>query len=207
MKDMRFERISTAVPYVAVLVGLYVLKSAWIAIGLYHFGITVFLIAGDRNSLLKRVCTGWNSMPAVIGVVMSVMIFPIVFFFWGHMQLESTPLKSALANFGLHGTSWFFFMIYFSTVQPFLEELYWRGHLEYGHKYFSWTDFAFAGYHILVLAWFIKPPWLVIAFIVLTATAYVWRYIASKLEGLAVPLLSHIVADVSIIAVTYILIQ
>ena len=81
-----------------------------------------------------------------------------------------------------------------------------RGYLG-GHKYFSWTDLAFAGYHILVLAWFIKVPWLVIAFIVLTVAAYIWRYIASKLEGLAVPLLSHIVADVSIIAVTCVLIR
>ena len=206
MKAARLKLISVLVPYVAVLIGLYVLKNAWIAIGLYHFGITVCLITGDRNCLLKRVCAGWNSIIAAVGIVMSVMIFPIIFFFWGHMQLESIPLKSALANFGLHGTSWFFFMIYFSTVLPFLEELYWRGYLENNRKYFSWTDFAFAGYHILVLAWFIKLPWLVIAFIVLTVAAYIWRYLASKLEGLVVPLLSHIVADVSIIAVTYILI-
>jgi len=65
---------------------------------------------------------------------------------------------------------------------------------------------VFAGYHILVLAWFIKLPWLIIAFIVLTAAAYIWRYTASKLEGLVVPLLSHIAADVSIIAVTCVLI-
>ena len=207
MKTARLKLISALVPYVAVLFGLYVLKNAWIAIGLYHFGITVFLIAGDRNSLLKRICTGWNSIMAAVGVVMSVMIFPIIFFFWGYMQSESMPLNSALTNFGLHGTSWFFFMIYFSTVQPFLEELYWRGYLECGHKYFSWTDFAFAGYHILVLAWFIKLPWLLTAFILLTAAAFIWRYTAYKLEGLAVPLLSHIAADVSIIAVTYILIQ
>jgi membrane protease YdiL (CAAX protease family) len=122
-------------------------------------------------------------------------------------QLENVPLNLALVKFGLHGTSWFFFMIYFSTVQPFLEELYWRGYLECGHKYFSWADFAFAGYHILVLAWFIKLPWLAIAFIVLTVAAYVWRYMAFKLEGLAVVLLSHIVADVSIIAVICVLIR
>jgi len=206
MKASRLKLISALMPYIAVLIGLYLLKSAWTAIGLYHFGITVFLIAADRNSLLKRVCTGWNAMTAIAAVVMPAMIIPIIFFFWRHMRLENVALNSVLANFGLHGTSWFFFIIYFSTVQPFLEELYWRGYLECGHKYFSWTDFAFAGYHILVLAWFIKLPWLVIAFVILTIAAYIWRYIASKLEGLAVPLLSHIIADVSIIAVTCVLI-
>jgi len=207
MKDMQFKRVSTAVPYVAVLIGLYVLKNAWVAIGLYHFGIVLFLIAGDRNSLLKKVCAGWNPKMAVVGIVMPVMIFPVVFILWEHMRLENVHLHTTLAEFGLHGTSWFFFMIYFSTAQPFLEELYWRGCLGSNHKYFSWTDFAFAGYHILVLAKFIQLPWLAAAFVVLTMAAYGYRYIVSRLEGLIVPLLSHIVADVSIIAVTYVLIR
>lgn len=194
-------------PYAAVLIGLYILRNAWIAIGLYHFGIALFLIAGDRNSLLKKIRTGFNPKIATAGVVIPAMIFPVIFIFWEHMQLENVRLNTALANFGLHGSSWFFFMIYFSTVHPFLEEMYWRGYLECNHKYFSWTDFAFAGYHILVLAWFIKLPWLAIAFIALTVAAYGWRYVARKLEGLVVPLISHIVADVSIIAVTNVLIQ
>jgi len=207
MKAARLKLISVAVPYIAVLVGLYVLKNAWIAIGLYHLGITVFLVAGGKGSLPKRVCTGWNSIMAAVGIVIPVIIIPAIFIFWQYMRLENLHLSTALANFGLGGTSWLFFMIYFSTVQPFLEELYWRGYLENDCKYFSWTDLAFAGYHILVLAWFIKLPWLVIAFIVLAGAAYIWRYTASRLEGLIVPLLSHIVADVSIIAVTYILIR
>jgi len=207
MKTTRLKLISMAIPYIAVLVGLYVLKNAWIAIGLYHFGITVFLIAVGKGSLLKRVCTGWNSIIAAIGMVIPVIIIPVIFIFWKYMQLENIPLNTALANFGLGGTSWFFFIIYFSIVQPFLEELYWRGCLENDYKYFSWTDLAFAGYHILVLAWFIKLPWLIIAFIVLTVAAYTWRYMASRLEGVIVPLLSHIMADVSIIAVTCVLIR
>ena len=101
MKTAQLKLISALVPYIAVLIGLYILKNAWIAIGLYHLGITVFLINGDRNSLLKRICTGWNSIAAVVGIVMSVMILPIIFFFWGHMQLENIPLNSALMNFGL----------------------------------------------------------------------------------------------------------
>ena len=207
MNTARVKLVSVLVPYIAVLVGVYVFRNGWVAIGLYHFGIVLFLLADDRGRLLKSVVSGWDTVSAGLLVVMAAMIFPIIFFFWGYMQLESIPLNSALANFGLHGSSWFFFMIYFSTVHPFLEELYWRDYLGGTRKYFSWRDVAFAGYHILVLAWFIKWPWLVIAFIVLTATACVWRYVARKLEGLVVPLLSHIIADVSIIAVVCVLVR
>ena len=206
MKTTRFKLISMALPYVAVYVGLYVLKNAWITIGLYHFGIIMFLIAGKPGKLLKSIRAGWNFTAAVVSIVVCASIMPIIFILWRYMQLENTCLRATLTNFGLYGTSWFFFMIYFSTVQPFLEELYWRGYLESNHKYFSLTDLAFAGYHIFVLAWFIKLPWLVMAFIVLTAVAYGFRYITCKFKGLAVPLLSHIAADISIIAVTYVLI-
>ena len=198
---------SVAVPYAAVLVGLYVLRNAWITIGLYHILIALFLITGDRKSLLKKIRTGSNPKIAAVCIILSAMIFPIIFFFWKYMQLENVRLNTALADFGLHGSSWFFFMIYFSIIQPFLEELYWRGYLQSNHRYFSWTDLAFAGYHMLVLGLFIKPPWLVIAFIVLTAAACGFRYIAYKLEGLIVPLLSHMAADISIVAVTNILIR
>ena len=207
MKTTPLKLISVLVPYVAVLIGLYILKNAWVAIGLYHLGISVFLITCDNSKLLRKTRMGWNSLAVLLSIVMSAMIFPILFFFWGLMQLENTPLNSVLSNFGLHGASWFFFMIYFSTVQPLLEELYWRGYLGCDYKHFSWTDLAFAGYHILVLAWFIKLPWLVIAFIILLITAYIWRHFASKYEGLIVPLLSHIVADMSIIVAVYVLAQ
>jgi hypothetical protein len=199
--------ISAAVPYVAILIGLYIFKNAWIAIGLYHLGIVFFLVVGDRNSLLKKIRKGWNTTMAATGIVVSVMTFFLIFTLWEYMQLEDIRLDNALVGFGLHGSSWFFFMIYFSTIQPFLEELYWRGYMGYNHKFFSWMDLAFAGYHILVLCLFIKWLWLIIAFIVLTAAAFGFRRIAYKLEGLAVPLLSHIAADVSIIAVTNALIR
>jgi membrane protease YdiL (CAAX protease family) len=199
--------ISVAVPYLAVLIGLYAFKNAWIAIGLYHLGIVFFLVVGNRHSLLKKIYKGWEPIMAATGIVVSVMIFFLIFILWKYMQLENVRLDTALVGFGLHGTSWFFFMIYFSTIQPFLEELYWRGYMEFNHKFFSWTDLTFAGYHILVLCLFIKWFWLIIAFIVLTVAAFGFRHIAYKLKGLAVPMLTHIVADISIITLTNALIR
>ncbi len=207
MKFPLLKPISALVPYASVLIGLYFFKNAWVAIGLYHFGMTVFLMTDKKKMSLKRLCSGWNSAAAVFGIVMSVMIFPILYIFWRYMCLEDISLYSALANFGLQGASWFFFMIYFSTVQPVLEELYWRGYLGCDHLGVSWADFAFAGYHILVLARFIKLPWLIIACVILSVVAFIWRYILLRCGGLIIPLLSHIVADISIVIAIHLLIQ
>ena len=207
MKTTWVKNISVAVPYVAVLVGLYVLESAWIALGIYHLGIAGFLIAGDRGMVLAKAWRGWNLAIAAGMVVMSAMVFPAVLLLWGKMQLADAPLSVGLASVGLQGRSWLGLMVYFSTVQPVLEELYWRGYMESRHKCIAWTDFAFAGYHLLALVRFVKAPWLLVALVVLTLAAWVWRYVAGRLGGLIVPLLSHIVADMSIVAVTYILIR
>jgi len=207
MKAAPVKLISVLVPYVAVLLGLYIFENAWIAILVYHVGIAAFLIAGDRKALLRRIYTGWNSPLAALGVVLPAMIVPILLLLWQYMQLEATPLDFVLARFGLRGIPWLLFVAYFSTVQPFLEELYWRGHLQGDRRCVSWTDFAFGGYHVLVLAWFIKLPWLAPAFLVLAGTAFVWRHWTSKLGGLAVPLLSHAVADISIMVATCVLMQ
>jgi len=199
MKVPLLKLISAFVPYVSVLIGLYIFRNAWISIGLYHLGMTAFLMTDTRGASLKTACSGWNPAAAVFGIALSVMIFPVIWFFWKYMELGSIPLNAVLANLGLQGTSWLFFMIYFSTVQPVLEELFWRGYLGCGGLRGLWTDAAFAGYHILVLAQFFKVPWLVIAFAILTMVAFIWRSMTSKLKGLRVPILSHIAADISII--------
>lgn len=197
--------IPAGVPYVAVFIGLYILRSAWAAIGLYHFGIAVFLIADDKGRSLKKIRSGYNSIITIASCAVCVLIVPTIFFLWQHMESGETSLKVKLTDLGLQGASWYFFVVYFSTVQPFLEELYWRGYLDSKHRYLCWSDLAFAGYHMLVLVWFIKLPWLAASFIVLSIAAWAWRYAAGKLGGLAVPLLSHIVADTSIMVVAYIL--
>ena len=111
MKAGWLKVVSALVPYMAVLVGLYVFGNAWAAIGLYHLGITVFLISGDRKALLKEALVGWNSIIAAPEILMSVMIVPIVYFLWGRMELENVPLREAMGNLGLGSSSWIFFMI------------------------------------------------------------------------------------------------
>jgi membrane protease YdiL (CAAX protease family) len=205
MEKAQMKVIAAGIPYVAVFTGLYILRSAWAAIGLYHFGIVLFLIADDKGRSLKKIRSGYNSIITIASCAVCALIVPTIFFLWQYMQSGDTSLKAKLTDFGLQGTSWHLFMVYFSTAQPFLEELYWRGYLESKDKYLSWSDLAFAGYHMFVLVWFIKLPWLAASFIVLSIAAWAWRYAVDKLGGLGVALLSHIVCDISIIAVANIL--
>jgi len=106
MKTSQLKPISATAPYVAVLIGLYALKNAWIAIGLYHCGMAGFIIAADRNNLLQKARTGWNPIVAILGTAMSAMVVPIIYFSWGYVHLPGEPLAAKLATLGLPGTAW-----------------------------------------------------------------------------------------------------
>ena len=40
--------------------------------------------------------------------------------------------------------------MYYATVHPVLEEIFWRGYLSRAHRSPVVTDVAFAGYHVVV---------------------------------------------------------
>ncbi len=123
------------------------------------------------------------------------------------MQSGDFSLQFKFARLGLQGNSLLIFCIYYSISTPLLEEAYWRGILASTSKRLAWPDIFFAGYHILVLALFAKPVFVIVSFLILLITAWVWRLIAIKLKGLLLPILTHLSADVSIIIAIYILIR
>ena len=199
MKQSPLQYISVLTPYIAVVIGLYVFNNAWLTLVLYHLGILAFSMTGPRRGLLEKFKTGWNLPLAAAAAVMSLLVVPILFFLWPFIGNTAASLDTTLSQMGLSGPAWLLFIVYFSTVQPFLEELYWRGFLGSTQRWFSSTDLIFAGYHVLVLARFVDGPWLLLVFLAVAFAGAVWRILASRLNGLAVPLLSHVLADMAII--------
>ena len=74
-----------------------------------------------------------------------------------------------------------------------------------GNRRVDIVDVAFAAYHILVLINFLKIPWVIVVFIILVMASWLWRLIAEKYQGLALPLLSHMTAGLGIMTAAYIL--
>jgi hypothetical protein len=187
-------------PYVAVLIGLYILSSAWVALLIYHLGIVLLIVYDGRISSWKRLLLGIKPWLLFSALAVCLLSGPLVFALWKFMALEATVDPGAiLARYGLMDTSWVCFIIYFVVVNPVLEELFWRDYLRSPLCKLSLIDIAFAGYHILVLRLFIKWPWVFMGFCMLAITGCLWRRFAIKQHGLAVPWISHTVADASIL--------
>lgn len=201
---LKFASIST--PYIAILVGLFVFKNAFVAISIYYCGIIIVMYFDKQDGLLKSLVSGWNWIIAIMTVTAGGFSGAIVLYGWDFAKLSDVNLIEIFAMYGLQGSSIYIFVSAAITLNPLLEELFWRGYLVDARKGPSWIDAAFAGYHVPALLLVIKPLMATLAFIVLCIAGWGLRLIGNKLDGLLLPYLGHLAADVSIIAAIYFII-
>jgi membrane protease YdiL (CAAX protease family) len=185
-----------------VIVGLHLLDNVWIAIVGYHLGIVVVITASGHWPLARRLVRGWSAL-AVIGLVpLFAAAGAAIFLAWPFARLEQVELMDLLGRYGL-GSGAFAFFAWYSVINPWLEELYWRGLLLVDSARPAAVDALFGGYHAIVLILFVSWPWAVAGFVALSAAAWIWRLLARRFDGLLVPVVTHAVADVSIIIAVY----
>jgi len=204
---MVLKLLAASVPYVAVLLGMYVFNSAWLAILLYHAGIIGFLVWRKPPNLWKKLWGGYKTPLLVPGVLICAMACPVVYFMWPLLSVSDSALPEWLAHYGLTGISWLLMIPYFSIVHPMMEEVYWRGLAPDPVKGLTWLDFAFAGYHVVVLCQLIKAPWLLFIFAVLMGSSVFWRWATDRFGGFGLPLLTHAAADAGVVMGAHLLLR
>jgi membrane protease YdiL (CAAX protease family) len=188
------------VPYIAVLLGLYVFKNAWLTLALYHAGI-ILILAHEKQ--LGHIHTLFKGGTIPMGILLSGfgLIAGLLFYFlWPTLGLQET-LSNNMTSFQLTGISFYAWTLYFFLVNPFFEEIFWRGYLGSEKKWPVLNDFLFAGYHVLVLLFFIPLLWTIIAFVALSITSWFWRLVQNRYGGLLLPTISHLAGDLSVMAV------
>jgi membrane protease YdiL (CAAX protease family) len=187
-----------AVPFVAVLVGLYGLSNAWAALLLYDVGIVLVLAWSGAGDVVRLVRTGWNA-PAALALSLVCCVGGIALYLLAPVALlGGAPLSEYLAAVGLYGWQLYAFLAWLSLVHPVLEELHWRGVLLVPERSAAARDAAFAAYHVLVLRRFVGTVWVVSVFAALVVVGWLWRRATLTTGGLAVPVVAHTAADTAV---------
>jgi hypothetical protein len=189
--------VALFIPYFAIWIGLFLFKSGWLAIGLYHAGMILFLILDRDRPSIQLILKGWNTTWARL-LPFSAMAGLAIYVLWPWMQHQS-DLNSLLSNYGLNGWKWIVFTLYFSLFHPVLEQFFWRGSLGHPGKKIRIEDAAFAGYHFFTMLCFVRWPWALLTFLILTGTAWVWRQCVRQTGGLLIAASTHLIADTSVI--------
>jgi membrane protease YdiL (CAAX protease family) len=192
------------VPYISVIIGLYLFRNAWMAMLIYQALILLVMFFTKSFNRWKKLLKGWNTKAGIPEIFFGSAAGIALYFFEPLIGFK-TDLNLNLSTFGLSGLSWVLFVIYFITLNSIFEESYWRGIFGSSEKRFLWNDLIFSGYHVLVLAFFVSWVWLILIFIAISVAARFWRELDTKYGGLILPMLSHISADASVMIIILLL--
>lgn len=194
--------LAPILPYLALWAGLFFFKSAWFALLGFHAAILLALVVMRPvlpfNILFKSGYFKW-----VLSSVLFCSTSGIgLYFLWGVFGVAK-DLPVQLVLMGLNSTSWIPFIVYFSLVNPFIEEYFWRGVLGNDARGIHVGDLVFAGYHAIILWGRAHPFAILFAVIILVSAGWLWRQISRNDQGLLAAVLGHMAADFSILLVIY----
>lgn len=196
MNDKKW--LAPILPYLAVWAGLFLFKSAWLALIGFHLAILFALLIARPNIPIAILFKSKYSKWILTSLFLCGLSGVSLYFFWNIFSIYS-DLPAQLESIGLNSSSWFPFIAYFSLVNPFIEEYFWRGFLGSEAKKLHVGDFIYAGYHALILLGKVPPLSIFFALVFLAAAGWLWRQIRREDEGLLAPALGHMVADFTIL--------
>lgn len=183
------------VPYITIGTGLFFFHSAWIAILSYHLAMLAVAWLSPEPISWKAFLQSTKSFSPLLTFLGGACGGLILYLLWPVAAINSGILQ----NTGLTHATLPYLAAYFIFINPWIEELYWRGFLTSRSRLPVLNDFFFAGYHLLALAGKIHISWLPAVLAVLVLAAWAWRQFNRLDGGLWPSLASHLAADATII--------
>jgi len=194
--------IAPGLAYLAVGFGLFVFHSAWGALLGYHAVIVLSLLIANPDIPLSILTKSKNIKWILPSVVLCGSSGITLYYLWDNFGFAS-DFPARVASLGLNVSNWIPFIVYFSLVNPLIEEYFWRGYLGNKRKSLHSSDLLFAGFHGLLLINKVQVGSILIALGVLVLIGWFWRQIMREDEGLLAPVLGHMAADFTILAAVY----
>jgi membrane protease YdiL (CAAX protease family) len=198
---LRVRFLWVVLTYLVVFWGLFILRNAWGALVGFHLTLLPLIVI-DRDKILHRLRS-----PVSLGTLLAVAATGVVggaglWLTWPNAGLP-LDFSASVAKIGLSNNIWLPFILYFIVVNPLLEEAYWRGALTSPSRYPALIDFLFAGYHLFIIAPYLSPFWMMYTFIILSCASWFWREVTRYTGSLLPAILSHVLADLTILLVIY----
>ena len=194
-------------PYLAVILGVFIFKNGFVAVLLYHLILLVCIIGINRSKAIKLLVSGFHRIIGPLICLGGLAPGVAILLLWPYAKQPTVDLAELMSLVNLTHISFAVFALYACFVNPFLEESFWRGCF----KHASWrpglVDAFFAGYHAVVLIPVVTPVFGLLSFLALMFVGWAFRNIYRLTGGLAIPLITHVVADIAIFYAVWKLMQ
>jgi membrane protease YdiL (CAAX protease family) len=194
--------IAPALAYLTIGLGMFKFHNAWSALLGFHLAILVSLLIARPNIPVSILLKSTNIKWILLSMLLCGSSGLTLYFLWDKFG-AANDLPAQVQALGLNPTTWIPFIVYFTLINPFVEEYFWRGYLGNPTKGFYLYDFIYAGYHALILFGKVSMSAVLFALFVLVSTGWFWRQIAREDQGLLAPVLGHMAADLTILMAVY----
>lgn len=194
--------LTPTLPYLAVWMGLFWLHHAWLALLGFHLSILLSLLLAKPQISVRILFKSKDIRWVLLSILVCGSSGVALYVFWPYFGIVS-DLPAEVTSYRLTGSIWPLFILYFTLVNPLVEEYYWRGYLGSPAKGLRASDFLYAGFHGLILMNKMRPEAVVFSLTVLVLAGWFWRQIARQDGGLLAPVLGHMAADFTILMAVY----
>ncbi|MBI5945559.1 MAG: CPBP family intramembrane metalloprotease [Chloroflexi bacterium] len=181
-------------PYLAVWAGLFLFQSAWFSLIGFHAAILLALAIARPNIPIKILFQSKHPKWILASVLLCGLSGVGLYFLWDVFGIAN-DLPAQLQSVGLTSSSWPALIAYFSLVNPFIEEYFWRAYLGSDRRGFYIGDVIFSGYHALVLINKVQFFSIIFVLVCITFIGWFWRQTWRKDDGLLAAVLGHMAAD------------
>lgn len=194
--------LTPILPYLAVGIGLFGFQNAWATLLGFHCAILLSLLL-VRSQLPVDILFKSNSVRWILlSILVSGSSGVFLYLFWPCFGIAS-DLSAHMEALGLSSSNWPGFIGYFSLVNPFVEEYFWRAYLGNSTKKLHVSDLIYAGFHALVLMGSVEVGSIIYSLAVLVLAGWFWRQSARENNGLLAAVLGHMAADFTILVAVY----
>ncbi len=194
--------LTPLLPYLAVGLGLFWFRNAWAALLGFHIAIALALWLAKQQFPIKILFKSNHIRWVAISVLLSGSVGIFLYLFWPRFGVAS-DFPTHVEALGLNSSNWAVFIAYFSLVNPFMEECFWRGYLGSAAKCLYLSDFVYAGFHGMILAGSVSVISILCSLTILVLAGWFWRQLARESGGLLAPVLGHMAADFTILMTIY----
>ena len=193
-------------PYIAVWVGMFVLKNAWAALLGFHIAILIVVFLLKPQYSFRTFFQSTSKKLFFFTILLCALSGPSLYLLRDFLGI-SPNLRVQLTALGLQGNVWEWFILYFSIINPLMEEFFWRIVLGSDIKSFYLGDLVYAGYHTMIVWNKTSPLSIVLVLLALTFIGWLWRQLYRKDGSLLTPVVSHAIADFSILLAIFFLVN
>ncbi|MBS1999124.1 MAG: CPBP family intramembrane metalloprotease [Cyanobacteria bacterium SZAS LIN-2] len=209
----------TFLPWMVLSIGLHFFHSIVGTFFLYHACCLLPIIIWRRKSWSQHlIVPPLRQILAIAALGAGFGLFTFTaYHFAGSFILEKQHALTAMEIRGFKPWMLLPLSVYFVTINPVVEELFWRGVVlndltEGDHKILTWpyvwTNVSFAAWHLLLVRLFVNP-WLVPGAVMIVASVgFLLSWLYRRTGSVILPMLWHgLVFDLAVVVLLWLIVK